>query len=100
MTVDSLMPFFIAIIGGGGYGIVWWITQYFDPTKPTTRFQIQNLLLTMAYGAGLGAFQVYLGNPLNQTFIEGQLLANAALVAGAQRAIQTVWRWVIAKLSS
>jgi hypothetical protein len=92
MTIEELYPFAIAIVAGIGYAVIWWSTQYVDPTKPTTKFQIENLLITVGYGIVIAVGMVLAGNPLSQESVFVQLGASGAAIAGAQRVLQTIWR--------
>lgn len=90
--IEQFYPILIYLISGLGYGAIWWTTQYFDPTKPTTQFQLQNLAITLVYAVAFAVLMYVIGNPMSQESIFIQLGASAAAIAGAQRVLQTLYR--------
>lgn len=91
-TFEQLLPILIAIGSGAWFGFYWWITQYFDPTKPTVSFSLPILGVTIVYAAVVGVYFVLSGVEVTEATIFDWFAKNTVIIIFLQRGVQTVWR--------
>lgn len=92
MSIEQIYPLVLALLSGAFFGLYWWITQYFDPTKPTVKFSLPVLGVTLAYAAVVGVFFIVQGIEVTMESITQYFATNLVLIIFLQRGAQTVWR--------
>jgi hypothetical protein len=96
MTVESLTPFFYALLMGGAYAGVWFILKVVDKTKPETLkdFDTPSFAVTVCFGAAIGVLNVLAQSPITQLGIETQLLAYGTEIAVAREIVLAGYNWI------
>lgn len=93
MTVETLIPFLIAVVTGAAYAAMWFSTKVLDPTKPESvaSFDPVSFVVTLTVGAIVGVISVYTNSPLTQMGVETQILAYGTQIAVARELIYLVY---------